>query len=274
VRNLFFKLLPYAMGLGQCLVLWCLFFPPAFLDPLGLWRVVILLPLLIVAMLASSAVVLAMAFPENPTIERVVQTPPLQMAGVVAGLHELGFESVDPPMRAGLRPPVTIWAYAHREFGCWAEVYCTTTLPQKTGYGFFALFASDAGGLSSAADPTLGMVPVRKGSFKQILPGAAPRQLLMFHLAAQDFLAERGARFDPPVLTDVETTLRRSLARQRRAVTENPLRTAAILLWRSMTKTNPHRGPISEQKAAVPSLRALGLRASAHGSPTTMNGAQ
>jgi hypothetical protein len=181
------------------------------------------------------------------------------MSGVVAGLRELGFEPADSPFRVDLRPPLTLWAYAHREFGCWATIYCTTTLPQKVGYDIFTLFEGGSGALTSVADPSLGMVPVGKGSFKQILPGAAPRPLLMFHLAAQDFLVERGVRIEAPVLGDVEAKLRRSLARQRRALSENRLKNASLLAWRSIAKTNPYTQPIAKQKAAVSSLHALGV---------------
>ena len=245
MRDLFFKILPYAMG---CAIGLLMFFPPAFFETFGIWRPLILGVLVAVAILASSGAILAMSLPQNPVIERVAEVPPAQAAALIASLHELGFESVDQPLRVDLRPPAIVWMLVHREFGCWSTVYRTSTVPQKVSYDIVTIFAGGSGVLTSVPDPGAAVFPLNKGSYKQGLNGAAPRELLMFHLAAQDYLAKRGARFETPVLSGIDAKIRKALMEQRRAVMANPVKAAALLWWRVATKSSPHMKPLAEQR--------------------------
>ena len=138
MRDLFFRILPYVMGGGLGLLI---FDPPSFFEAFGIWRPVILLLLFVIGALAATGVTIAASLPANPVIERVTELPPPEAAGLISGLHELGFESVDPPLRVHIRPSGVIWTLVHREFGCWASVFCTGTLPRKVGFDIFTLLA-------------------------------------------------------------------------------------------------------------------------------------
>ncbi len=255
MRELFFKLLPYLTGAALGFLV---FSPPAGFLAIGPWRPVVLGAILVVGLLATTGLQLAINLPENAVIDVLpLEAPPPDVARLVDSYRSLGFELLDPPMRVHLRPSAMVWVLVHKELGCWGCVFSTNTVPRKVGYDVTSVLEGDRAYLTSAADPAAAVLPAAPGSFKQVLKGASPAALVAFHRQAQRYLAEKGARFGVAAAGGAVERLRRSMARQRRAVMANPLKAAALVLWCASTKTTPYNKPVASQKATETSLRQL-----------------
>lgn len=244
MRQLFFKLLPYALGgiLGVLVV-----FPPASFDELGLWKVPILGGILLLGLLATVSVQMLVGLPQDPAVEPVHEAPPREAAHLIAQLQALGFETIEPSLRIDLRPPATIVVMMNRAAACWASVFVTGTLPRRVGYDILSVVEGKRGTMTSLADPAAAVLPVPPGHFKQVIRGASPQELLTHHQRAVDFLASRGVSVEQPDGQDVAGRVRRSLVLQRQVVTANPLKAAAVTLWRATTKRTPFDRALASQ---------------------------
>jgi hypothetical protein len=255
MRDLFFKLLPYLTGAALGLLV---FFPPAGFLAIGPWRPAVLGVILIVGLLATTGLQLAINLPENVAVDVLPpEAPPPDIVGLLASYQALGFELLDPPVRIHLRPSCCVWVLTNRELGCWGTVFSTGTVPRRVGYDVISAVEGDRAYLTSLADPAAGVLPLAPGHFKQVLKGASPAQLIAFHGEALRFLTARGVRFEPAKAGGVAERLHRSIARQRRVIAGNPVKAAALVLWRAATKTSPFSGPVANQKITEASVRQL-----------------
>jgi hypothetical protein len=255
MRDLFFKLLPYITGAALGFLV---FFPPDSFAALGAWRPLVLGALLVFGLLATTGVSLATSLPREPRIEPLTGEPtPHEVAVLLESYRALGFELLEPPLRIGLRPSATLWMLAHRGYGCWGSVFRTGTLPARVGFEMVSQIEGDRGRLSSVADPDAAILPPGPGHFKQVLRGASPAQLLAYHMKAHAYLAHRGVRFEAPHPGGLAERVRRSMESQRRAVMRNPLKAAALALWRATTKSTPYGTAIEWQKGTEATLRQL-----------------
>jgi hypothetical protein len=256
MRETFFKLLPYLTG--ACLG-WLIFFPPAAFPAPGPWRPLVMGALLIVGLLATTGLHMALGLPKDVRIERVVESPPADVEALLQQYRALGFEAVDPPLRLYLRPAAMMWVMANRQLGCWGTVFSTGTVPRRVGYDVFSIIEGDRGQLSSVADSGAAVFPLPPGHFKQVFPGAPPKHLLEYHRRSQEHLMRLGARFEAPGPVDLPERVRRSLDVQRRVIAANPLRAAAVTLWRATLKTTPYGGPVQSQKGFEKAFQKLSL---------------
>jgi hypothetical protein len=254
VREAFFKLLPYLLG---ALLGWLLVSPPEAFAALGAWRPVVLAAIVGAALLAFTGVSLAASLPERPALAPYGGEPTADVARLLDAFRGLGFEPCEPPLVADLKPSATLWVLAHREAGCFASVYRTGTLPPRAGFDCISEIEGGRGALSSVADPAAAVLPLAPGSFKQVLAGASPEALFDFHRRAHAFLAGRGVRFERAAPGGVAEGVARSLARQRAVVVGNPLRAAALTLWRATTRTTPYALPVERQSSTEEQVRRL-----------------
>lgn len=252
MRQLFFKLLPFVSG---GLLGWLVFFPPDDFLAIGSWRPLLLGLVLVVGTVVMTALQFPLTLPRDPVVEPAAsREPPAEVASLIACFTLMGFDQVDSPLRVELRPTAFLWPFFNHQLGCVASVYCTTTIPAKVGFDLVSVVEGDRGWLTSCANAHGFVLPAAPGSFRQVLPGAAPDVLLHFHMAAHNFLASRGVRFaNPPPGTPAER-LRRGLVRQREAVMAKPLRAAAVALWRTITKRTPFGAPIAQQRSTESTL--------------------
>jgi hypothetical protein len=258
MRNLVYKLLPYAVGTIFGLLLT---FPPAWLIALGPWRYLILAAMVGVGMLGFVGFQMAIGYRDDIAVEPLAQadTTPPAVAALLESYRALGFELVDSPVRVHMRPPAQLWMLSNRELYCWGSIFATGHIQQAIGYDFYSTLEGECGDLTSGANWMAGTMPLDARDFKQILNGAPPAQLLAFHREAQQMLAARGVRFAPPRLPagGIREILRKSNASKRRLIASNPLKAAVLVLWRVMNKTSPYLGSITTQKTTEVKLRRL-----------------
>jgi hypothetical protein len=255
MRDFFFKLLPYLTG---AVLGFLVFFPPAGFLAIGPWRPVVLGVLMIVGLLAATGLQLAINLPENVAIDVLPpEAPPPDIARLLESYRSLGFELLDPPVRIHLRPSCFVWVLTNRELGCWGTVFSTGTVPRRVGYDVISLTEGERASLTSLSDPAAGVLPLAPGHFKQVLKGASPAELVAFHREALRFLIARGVRFEPAKAGGVAERIRRSFVLQRRVVAANPVKAAALVLWRATTRTSPYSAPVASQRITETSLRQL-----------------
>lgn len=255
MRELFFKLLPYAMGV----VLGCLlaFSPPQF-QALGPWRFAVLGALLLVGLLAAVGLQLAATFPRHPSIEPAPDEPqPAEVDALVRSFRSLGFELYEPALRIDLRPTATLWLLRSSDRRCWASVFATGTLPRRVSYDVVSVIDESRGLLGSAVHVNAAILPLPPGYFKQVFPGEEPAQLLERHARSVRHLEERGIRFAAPSPDAIEADLRRDLLAQRRAVLANPLGSAWLALWRVATRTTPYLGSVERQRGVEETVQEV-----------------
>lgn len=254
MRESSFKILPYLLGglLGLLIA-----FPPDFFVALGAWRPLILAGILVVGLLATTGMQLAINLPRDVKVEPLAEALPPDVAFLVSRYQAIGFELVVPLLRVNLRPAGTLSILMNRSAGCWASVFSTGTVPRRVGFDISSTIEGERGTLSSLADPGAAVLPLSPGCFKQVFPGATPEALLVYHREAQEYLTARGVRFEPPSPRDVTARIRRSINAQREVVAANPLKAAALVLWRATTKRTPYNRPVANQKGTEATVRQL-----------------
>jgi len=249
MRQLFSKLLPYVGGgvLG-----YLVFFPPAAFLPYGAWRPLLLAAFLVIGLVVFTALQFPLTLPRDPHVEPALsQEVPSDIASLVASLTALGFEPLGPPLRIEMRPAAFLWPLVSRQLNCFGNVFCTTTIPRKTGFEFISVVEDDRGWLTSLAAPHGFVLPAAPGSFRQALPGAKPDALLQYHLAAHRFLESQGIRFTHEPEGTPSERVRRSLMLQRKVVMQRPLSSAVVAIWRTLTKRTPFHAPIAKQATTL-----------------------
>jgi hypothetical protein len=257
MREAFFKVLPFVLG---ALLGYLLFMPPDLFQALGPWRPLVFAALALVGLLAFTGIQIALTLPSELRIEPLTdadgETPP-DVVHLLAQFHGLGFEPRDAPVKVYLRPAGFVWTLTHPAQRAWATVFATGTIPRRLGYDVISAIDGDRGYLTSVADPGAAVLPLAPGSFKQVLPGAPPAALLDFHRQAQDYLTGRGVRFATPAGGDAPDRIRAAIAQQRKIALANPVKVAAQVLWRVVTKRSPFFGPVARQARTEATLREL-----------------
>jgi len=253
MRQLFFKLLPFAFGAIVALLYW-LPLPPSLVA----WRPLVGLLLMAFGLLVTVAIQMAIGLPENPKVEPAAdESLPLEALFLITQLQELGFVPVHPPLRVYLRPAALLWPFINSDLQLTAAVYSTGTIPVRTTFEIVSVIEQDRGTLTSLADPNAAVLPTSPGHFKQVLRGASPRQLLEYHLEAQRYLSSRGIVFaKQPVGTPTERLLRAS-QRLKARVRARPLRSVVVTLWRVLSKRSPFALPVSRQHTTEINLAHL-----------------
>ena len=255
MRNTFYKYLPVVFGL---LLVWLLFHPPLWLEPLGLLGG--LTHLALVGLLLLSVVpFLALAnMPEELKIR------PLGEADVSAELlrlrkqfHQLGFRDADAPLRIDVALAVIVMGLVHSTEPVYGKVFQTGTLPPKISQDLVSILDGERGGLTTNADPQGAALPASSGGFRQVLPKQPLEALFKAHLEGIRYLQEQGVRMRPVSPDAFRCDLTMATRRQRETFLSSPLRGSLLLVWRAVTRRVPFIGCLREQKIASQQLRSL-----------------
>lgn len=253
MRQLFFKLLPYLLGALLGLVF---FLPDQLIG--GVWRYVLITTLLLVGVVAITLVQLATTLPETMAVKPAQEeVPPPAAIPLLKDFQALGFDRDGPVLCIRTRPATTVWPFVNKLRGCTGSVSSTKSLPEKVICELTSEIEGGRGELTSVADPHACALPLPPGHFRQLLRGAALRELLEYHLEAQVYLQQRGVRFARPPYGDSAERIRQSALQQRQAVFTRPVRSALVALWRTVTKRTPFEVPVAAQVSTESTLRAL-----------------
>lgn len=247
MKNAFFKAQPYLTG---ALLGYLVFMPPRSFLALGPWRPVALAGLLVVGLLATTALNMFLSLPSRVQIRPLAESADAISMDVVGWLREYrsaGFELSEDPAIVEIRPEAYVWPHIHPQAGCRGSVFATGTIPRKAGYDVSSEIEGGEGVFSSVADPAAAAFPLCPGDFKELIKGATPQQLLDSHLRARAFLESRGLRFKTPRAGGLQQRFERYAARQKKLIKSNPLKASLVVFWRAATKTSPYLGPLEKQ---------------------------
>lgn len=248
MRNAFFKFQPYLMG---ALIGYLVFLPPRGFLALGPWRPVALMAFMVVALIASTALNMFLSLPSRVPVEPLTETDEsisLDVVRLLREYREAGFELSQDPATVDIRPRSYIWPLINAQAGCRGSVFATGTIPRRVGYDISSEIEGGEGVLTSVADPGAAVFPLCPGDFKELIPGATPRQLLEAHLRARAFLESRGLRFKTPRAGGLQERFERYAVKQKKVIKRNPLKAAVVVFWRASTKTSPYVGPLENQR--------------------------
>jgi len=207
----------------------------------GWWVVIPVALLLEMAYLAARLATLPIA----PKLDPVEDPELSQRASILCDqVSALGFTRLEP---AHYRERDLIIAFQHA-----SEPICVTVTqtPYRTTYDLVS--AVDRGWLQSTDHRTHGGAPIEWGGWKQILPGMPIAQALGAHRAALALLAERGIAAQR--IDDLIAALEVATHRERVELRAHPIRSAATMWWRMVSRRTPHLGPLA------PSLPEARLR--------------
>jgi hypothetical protein len=255
MRRRLSRFLPILVGvvLGYLLVS-----PPEWLSPLGPWRWVAVVAIVLLGLLVFTAWQLSANLPADPPLEAAAEAEVSgELRGLCARFEALGFQRIGPPMTVGIAPPALMVALVHEAERAYATAFRTSTLPPKTAFDCVSILDGDRGGLTTGAEPAGAAIPAARGSLRQVFPGGSVEQVFERHREGLQHLRGQGLSARAVSASTFRRDFATSFRRQREAFTAAPLRGAAITLWRAATGRTPHLGPIASQAVAQTTIREL-----------------
>lgn len=197
------------------------------------------------------------SLPENVALEPLpYDVAPPTMMTLVHHLERLGFRPFGGPVRVELKPPAVLIPLIHHEHRSFATVFETGTTPRKIAFDIVSLL-DEEGSLTSNAELLGGALPLPETTLRQVFPGADPTFALRRHLDGLTHLSKCG--LEPRVIEeeDFRPMFVESIRRQRSHFLEAPVWKTLVLLWRSVTRSTPYRGPIESQPIARRGIEKL-----------------
>lgn len=196
------------------------------------------------------------ALPRDITLEPMdADGANAQMMGRMDEAEAEGFELAGPVLKVGMPFPTALVPMVHRDGQAYATFFSIRAQNQiTTSFDIVTLFEGD-GGLTTNSEPAGTCNPAAVGSFRQVFPGANIAQLMAQHRAAIAFLQREGAVVSSHTADQFDAAIRHAINKSRDTFLRNPLGYTAIAVWRTVTKTTPHIGPIAEQRTTPALLR-------------------
>jgi hypothetical protein len=102
-----------------------------------------------------------------------------------------------------------------------------------------------------------GVAPAWLGSLRQIFVGASPAELFTAHKEGLAHIERAGLAVREVAPEELMPGLLQSFRLQRSVFTRAPVRNVFRALVRTLTRRNPHLGPLADQAIAETQLRAL-----------------
>jgi hypothetical protein len=249
------RFLPIVVGL---LLGYLLVSPPEWLAPLGPWRWLAVVAIVLVGLLAFTAWQLSANLPANPSLEPAAEAEVSgELKDLCARFEALGFQRAGPPMTVGISPPALMVAFVHEAERTYGTAFHTTTLPPKTAFDCVSILDGDRGGLTTGAEPAGAVIPAARGSLRQVFPKASVEKVFERHREGLQYLRSRGLPARSVSASMFQRDFAMSFRRQRESFLASPLRATVVTLWRAATGRTPHLGPIATQPAAQAAIHEL-----------------
>ncbi len=242
-----FKYLPIALGL---LFGWLLASPPEFLAANPQVRAIVVAGLVAVLFVGFVALTLALNLPEDIALDPEPGVPvPPELAALSVELQVVGFQPAGPLTKAGLKPPALLLPLVHEAERTYAAVFRTGTAPARTAFELVSRLET-GGALSTSAERAGGYLPPTPGAFKQVFPGTTATLAFERHREGIAYLRSRGIGVRPATAADFVREYKTGVARSRRAFLASPVARTLTMLYRAVTSSTPHLGPIAQQPLA------------------------
>jgi len=185
--------------------------------------------------------------PRHVALESATESVPAPLLAVVEAYEACGFRALREPLLVRAQVLTLLVPLHHEEEGLYATVFLPRARGRRLGYDVVSFLADEAAFLTTAMDPLVGASPGWAGSFRQILPGAAPAEMVEGHRAALAHLARLGFEACDPGPERFEALFSTAFRREREAFMRAPLRHTLVGVWRSASGQSPFRGPLADQ---------------------------
>lgn len=254
MRNFLAKVLPIALGIALG---WLIINPPDWPAPSGAAGFLLAIGIVIAILVASIVFTIGLSLPKEVKIGPHAGVVDAAMTDLARQIRDLGFMEAGGPYLVEVRPAAVLLAFVHSGEPVYATVFRTGTLPAVTSYDFVSVFGGGGGGLTTSTNWRGGTMPSAPGDFRQILPGAGPKEAFESHREGLSWLRNRGLRAREISATTFIADFKQALGRQREAFRSAPLKNSLIALARTVFKRIPQRGLLASQKDAGPRTRKM-----------------
>lgn len=232
------------------LIGWLLVFPPLVAGStvparVLVWSLIIASGLMVLFVYAVLA-----AMPRDMTLEPIdAHAANAEMMGRMDEAEAEGFVLAGPVLKVGMPFATALVPMVHRDGHAYATFFTIQAgKSSKTSFDIVTLFDGDAG-LTTNTDPAGACNPASPGSFRQVFPEADIAQLMAHHRASVAWLQREGAVAAQHTPDAFENDIRRAINKSRDTFLQNPLGYTVVAVWRTITKTTPHIGPIADQRS-------------------------
>ena len=175
--------------------------------------------------------------------------------GLQAELARQGFSTISRPMLLNLNPPMALLAMKEDNGRCFATIFNSGSPKNKPGTDFVSVIQNPRDVSTIQAILTTGnmaeggTVPVPKGSFMQLFPGADLHTLLQRHIEAMQFLQKNGVNFQVVNNQAFRPALFSAIGRIKTTFLRDPVVNTLVAMFRTFSKRSPWLGPISSQRS-------------------------
>lgn len=163
---------------------------------------------------------------------------------LVSRFERAGFQTFGEPVVARLHPEATVVGLRNPSERAYATVFLTHSSPPRVACDVVTIFGRGEEGLTTAAEPGAGVLPLAPGEHLQIYPGAPVETLLLRHREGVAAMS-RGGRQPRLLPLAIEELLRISIRRKRQAFLRSPLLHALVAIGRTVTKRSPYHRPVT-----------------------------
>ena len=245
------RYLPILIGLLIGLLAgWMLVSPPDLLGPSLLVRATAVLLLAVLGPLVLFIFLIAANLPARIKLTPIKQQNVTnEMMDVFLAYQQAGFKLAGQPLRVGTSPPAVLVPLVDDQEPMYGTIFRTTTAIPKTSCDIVSIL-EPYGVLTTSAAPEGAALPSAPGAFFQVFPEKDVATLRTRHVEALNFLRRAGVRVKPVSGESFPEDFRTAITTQRHHFLSNPVWHTIVTVWRSVTGTSPHIGPVRAQSAA------------------------
>lgn len=195
---------------------------------------------------------LARMIPARPELTPALGEPiPADFTEIDGELASAGFERVGGLCRLNTQPRTLMLNYVNRELGAYGTLQ--RALGLRPVCALISPRADVPGELETLGDVEVDALVAPAGTLRQILPDAAPAELVAAHRRAMADLRVRGVTFRHVSASELDEEVRDSMLQQRQLIRARPFFSAAVLNWRATTGRYPNLGSLSERDIRISS---------------------
>lgn len=185
---------------------------------------------------------------------------PGKLGEIISAFEHLGFQRM-PPVRVHLPNEAFLVPLCRPQEGMYATVYqLQTSQGGKIAYDVVSMLDAPDGSLTTAMDHGAGVLPSGPAMLRQIFAEADAEELVYQHRESLKWLQYQRVPTLDVAPSAVYTLLQRSFHLNRQHFLKDKVGNTLTALWRTITRRNPHLGPLMDQKGIVNQLQELPRR--------------
>ncbi|MEM1202299.1 MAG: hypothetical protein AAGN66_03625 [Acidobacteriota bacterium] len=225
------------------------------MPELPVWAWVLLLLLILVGITAGQ---ISANLPAQLRLDPIPDFEPTEaMEEALEEVKALGFRTFGAPSALNLQPSAVLVSLINEEALSYSSVYVVGGPKQVLGWDFVAMFQEPRGGLTTVPRRDGAALRHSPGELIQVFEDATPEQAFQRHLETLVALQKKGLRVEPVAAEGHAERLAASSLHKRQHFFRNPVLGAWVALWRVVTRSTPHMGPILDQKVGAKEVERM-----------------